>query len=205
MAKRQQKIPTIERIEKMQARDIMRLTDDTLRRLSTDAYKALASRAVSLFNKRMAQIEKKGLGEYSFARERYVTGVDFLRPLDRFSAARQVASLRNFFGAKTSTVAGIQKFLHAEESRLSELAGAKIEFASEEERKRFWSAYTEFMHQHAEYDNVKGSDRIQQYLAESTFWKTRGFNADDLNEVLEKAQKESANSVTIRARNKLRF
>lgn len=204
MAKRQQKIPTIERIEKMQARDIMRLTDDTLRRLSTDAYKALASRAVSLFNKRMAQIEKKGLGDYSFARERYVTGVDFLRPLDRFSAARQVASLRNFFGAKTSTVAGIQKFLHAEESRLSDLAGTKIEFASEEERKRFWSAYTEFMHQHAEFDNVKGSDRIQQYLAESTFWKTRGFNADDLNEVLEKAQKESTNNVTVHARRKFR-
>ena len=204
MAKRQQKIPTIERIQKMQARDIMRLTDDTLRRLSTDAYKALASRAVSLFNKRMAQIEKKGLGEYSFARERYVTGVDFLRPLDRFSAARQVASLRNFFGAKTSTAAGIQKFLHAEESRLSDLAGTKIEFASEEERKRFWSAYTEFMHQHAEFDNVKGSDRIQQYLAESTFWKTRGFNADDLNEVLEKAQKESANNVTVHARRKFR-
>lgn len=204
MAKRQQKIPTIERIQKMQARDIMRLTDDTLRRLSTDAYKALASRAVSLFNKRMAQIEKKGLGEYSFARERYVTGVDFLRPLDRFSAARQVASLRNFFGAKTSTVAGIQKFLRAEESRLSDLAGTKIEFASEEERKRFWSAYTEFMHQHAEFDNVKGSDRIQQYLAESTFWKTRGFNADDLNEVLEKAQKESANNVAVHARRKFR-
>lgn len=205
MAKRQQKMPTIERIQKMQARDIMRLTDDTLRRLSTDAYKALATRAVSLFNKRMAQIEKKGLGEYSFARERYVTGVDFLRPLDRFSAARQVASLRNFFGAKTSTAAGIQKFLRAEESRLSDLAGTKIEFASEEERKRFWSAYTEFMHQHAEFDNVKGSDRIQQYLAESTFWKTRGFNADDLNEVLEKAQKESAKNVPVRTSRKFRI
>lgn len=202
--KRQQKIPTIERIQKMQARDIMRLSDDTLRRLSTEAYKALASRAVSLFNKRIGQIEKKGLGDYSFARERYVTGIDFMTPLDRWSAARQVASMRNFFGAKTSTAAGIQKFLKAEQARLSELAGTKIEFASEEERKRFWSAYTEFMHQHAEYDNVKGSDRIQQYLAESTFWKTRGFTADDLNEVLEKAQERGLHDVTVRARRRFR-
>ncbi len=204
MAKRQQKIPTIERINKMQARDIMRLQDDTLRRLSASAYKALASRATSLFNKRIAQIEKKGLGGYAFA-QKYTSDIDFSSPTTRAAAARQVAALRNFFGAKTSTAAGIQKIIAKEEARLSDLAKTKIEFSSEDERKRFWSAYSEFMNQHPEYDNRQGSDRVQQYLAESTFWKTRGFTADDLSDLLTKAQERSARNVSIRARRKFRI
>ena len=106
--KRQQKIPTIERIQKMQARDIMRLSDDTLRRLSTEAYKALASRAVSLFNKRIGQIEKKGLGDYSFARERYVTGIDFMTPLDRWSACFEVILRYDISSGLRSAEAGIR-------------------------------------------------------------------------------------------------
>ena len=42
-------------------------------------------------------------------------------------------------------------------------------------------AYDEFMHQHAEYDNKQGSDRVQQYLAQSGFWTKRGFTADTPN------------------------
>lgn len=203
--KRQQAIPTVERIKKMQARDISRLKDETLRQLSKEAYEALATRAISLFNKRMAQIEKKGLSQYAFAQNKYIADIDLSSTPSRASAARQVAAIRNFFGAKTSTAAGIQKMLSKEESRLSNLAQTKIEFASEEERKRFWSAYQEFMNQNPEYDNMQGSDRVQQYLAESTFWKTRGFNADDLAEVLTKAKERGSRNVTVRSRRRFRF
>ena len=161
--KRQQKIPTLERISKMDARDITRLTDDTLRKLSSDAYKALADRATTLFNKRMALIQKRGLSDYAFA-SKYVP-FDTTQSADtRQQAARQIAAYRQFFTAKTSTVSGIRKVLQAEESRLSELSGTNLTFESEEQRKNFWSAYMEFMNQHAEKNTRDNSARIQRLI-----------------------------------------
>lgn len=202
--KRHQKIPTPERIARMDARDITRLTDETLRKLSADAYKALANRATTLFNKRMALIQKRGLSDYAFA-SKYIP-FDTTKPADtRQQAARQIAAYRQFFTSKTSTVGGIRKVLQAEESRLSELSGTNLTFESEEQRKNFWSAYMEFMNQHPEYDNRYASDYVQQYLAESTFWKTRGFTSEDLDLVLTKAQTKGASGLNVRTSRRTRF
>ena len=176
-----------ERIAKMSARDIMRIKDERLNTATANELKLIAERSAQLFLKRQKQIEKAGLSNFAFA-NKYLKDVGFQFSSTRNELLRDVARYRQFFGAKSSTKQGIIKVMTEQEERLSNLAGQEIKFATDEERTRFWEAYDEFMHQHAEYDNKQGSDRVQQYLAQSGFWTKRGFTADDLIDLLNKVQ-----------------
>ena len=53
---------------------------------------------------------------------------------------------------------------------------------NEDMRIRFWSAYQEFMNQNPRF--LYDSDKVQQFLGRSSFWRTRDFTADDLDELL---------------------
>lgn len=176
-----------ERIAKMSARDILRIKDERLNTATANELKLLAERSAQLFLKRQRQIEKAGLSDFAFA-NKYLKNVGFQFSSTRNEYLRDVARYRQFFRAKSSSKQGIIKVMSEQEERLSKLAGREIKFTTDEERTRFWNAYDEFMHQNSEYDNKQGSDRVQQYLAQSDFWTKRGFTAGDLIDLLNKVE-----------------
>lgn len=175
-----------ERISKMSARDILRITDDRLRKASTDELQNLVSRAQSLFGKRMHNIYKQGLGDFAYAAESKIDPLlGSKTPESRYEASHMLAMFRDFFRSKTSTVQGIKNFIKTEEARLSRYAGRDVHFETESQRKNFWSAYMEFLHTHKVFDDKVWSERIQQALGEMSFWSDREFSADDLTTLLE--------------------
>ena len=186
-----------ERIAKMSASDISRISDERLRRLNTREALELSKRVGELVWKRMAAIEKKGL-TYMAGAERYLSEKKYnfmAQPATRAQAIRDIAHGRQFFGAKSSTVKGIERILKEQDDRLSKLAGKKITFSSEQSRTDFWKAYQEFLHQHSEFDNQRDSDRIQRFLAEAGFWRTRGYDAKDLELALDYMKARNASDL----------
>lgn len=186
-----------ERIAKMSAHDISRISDERLRRLNTREAFELSKRVGELVWKRMTAIEKKGL-TYMAGAERYLSDQNYnfmAQPETRAQAIRDIAHGRQFFGAKSSTVKGIERILKEQDDRLSKLAGKKISFSSEQARTDFWKAYQEFLHQHTEFDNQRDSDRIQRFFAEAGFWRTRGYTAEDLELALEYMKARSASDL----------
>lgn len=177
-----------ERIAKMDARAISRISDERLRRLNTREAIEMATRAKTLVDKRLQGIYRAGLFEYSFAKKYMGGELMAEQKMTRSAALRTIAKARKFFEAQTSSAARIRKVISAEEGRLSQLAGRDIKFSSPEMRSRFWSAYMEFMNDNPEYNNKFDSDRVQQMLAESGFWQTRGFTSEDLETVLTKLE-----------------
>ena len=155
----------------LSALDIARLNKAQSRQLEKRYYKAAQGRLDTIY--------KKGLTSY--AAERYLgderptlsTGASTI-----YSVKHKVTILKEFLNAKSSTSAGIRKIWSTETARISHLAGNKIEFDSEEERKRFWSAYQEFMHQNPRFADE--SERVQRFLGRATFWKEKSFTAQDL-------------------------
>ena len=105
----------------------------------------------------------------------------------------EIQRMMTFFRAKTSTVEGTKAYWEEQEKRifgtidkngvLQPKENLDInEHLTEEERKRFWSAYSEFMHQHK--DKAAESNRIQQMFAQAGFWRKRGYNAEDFRKIL---------------------
>lgn len=197
-----------ERIAKMSASDISRISDERLRRLNTREAFELSKRVGELVWKRMTAIEKKGL-TYMAGAERYLSKKDYnfmAQPETRAQAIRDIAHGRQFFGAKSSTVKGIERILKEQDERLSQLAGKKITFSSEQARTDFWKAYQEFLHQHSEFDNQRDSDRIQRFLAEAGFWRTRGYDAEDLELALDYMKARNASDLaSVREQMKERY
>lgn len=174
-----------ERIEKMSAHDITRISEDRLRRATTKELFNLVNRAQSLFGKRLHAIYKANLGGFAYAANLKIDPTEMSgTPTTRYEAAHMLSMFREFFKSKTSTVQGIKKMIAKEEKRLSDLAGRDITFSSEDMRINFWSAYMEFLRTNPALDTRQNSERIQQILGEMKFWEERGFTADDLETAL---------------------
>lgn len=174
-----------ERIEKMSARDIVRISEDRLRKASKQELFNLVNRAQNLFGKRMHSIYKSGLGDFAYASQYKIDPLEAaVAPTDRYEASHLLAMFRQFFSSKTSTVKGIKDFIETEEKRLSDLAGREIKFDDADSRSRFWSFYMEFLKQFPQFDEKQNSERIQQVLGEMNFWEYRGFTAGDLIDAL---------------------
>lgn len=105
----------------------------------------------------------------------------------------EIQRMMTFFRSKTSTVEGTKAYWEEQEKRifgtvdengvLHPKQNLEIdEHLSEEERKRFWSAYSEFMHQHKSKDSE--SNRIQQAFAQAGFWRKRKYDAEDFRKIL---------------------
>lgn len=175
-----------ERISKMSARDILRISDERLRKATTSELNNLVARAQSLFGKRMHSIYKQGLGDFAYAAESKIDPLlGSKTPESRYEAGHMLAMFRSFFRSRTSTPQGIRAFIKEEESRLSSYAKRDIHFNTESQRKNFWSTYMEFLLTNKTFDEKVWSERIQQALGEMTFWSDRGFTADDLTNLLE--------------------
>lgn len=151
--------------------------------------------AIYQFKKTKESFEKAGIS--SPAMESYF-GVDKaylkINPDDtRGKYIHEIQRMMTFFRSKTSTVEGTQEYWDEQEKRifgtvdengvLQPKKNLEInEHLTEEERKRFWSAYSEFMHQY----KTKGaeSNRIQQAFAQAGFWRKRKYDAEDFRKIL---------------------
>ena len=84
-----------------------------------------------------------------------------------------------FVRAKTSTIKGAIEFWQKEESRI---LGPEADPMTEEQRKRYWSAYMEFMRKTKNVHRDE-STRIQQYLGQMAFWRESRFTSENLDEL----------------------
>lgn len=164
--------------------DLVELTPEDIGKMSKRESLTLERRLREATSRRMKSIEKAGM--HSFAFERYIG--DKLPEKATLSDSRQsiqhkIAIYHTFLEAKSSSVTGIRKVWKEQESRIFKRRGG---FNSEDERKRFWSAYNEFIHQNPRFANRYESTRVQQYLGEMSFWREGSYTADDLASLLDK-------------------
>ena len=170
--------------------DLVELTPEDIGKMSKRDTLTLERRLREAVVRRMKSIEKAGM--HSFAYERYIG--DELPEKATFSDSRQsiqhkVAVYHTFLEAKSSSVSGIRKVWKEQESRIF---GRKKGFTSEDQRKRFWSAYNEFIHQNPRFANRYDSTRVQQYLGEMSFWSDHSYTSEDLTSLLDKMDARKA-------------
>lgn len=181
--------------EKMRSDRLLSISAEELNKLTKEQLLSATKRAYELAGKRVRAIRKKHL--YSPAFEAYFRGRMPTLPIsaDRVSKLRhEFAKLHQFLSAKTSTVKGIEELKINEARRIF---GDESQVMSDEQRRRFWAAYEEFMNQNPDYLYGRESERVQQMLAEMGFWKRRSFTANDLEELLNKLGSPATNYDTL--------
>lgn len=185
-------------ISKAKLSDLVELSPETIAKMTKAETLAVTKRLHAAAERRLKVIEKHGLTSY--AENAYFQGslpVLATKEASRQKIQHQMVQLQSFLGAKTSTYTGLKKVLKAEEERIFE--GGRG-FTSDAQRERFWSAYMEFKRQSPTMFAALGSTRIQQFIGQETFWRRRGFNSDDINNLVAKAMQFNTGGVDIRAR-----
>lgn len=167
-------------ISKASLKDLLSLSAEDIGRLTKKEGISLEKRYRKAAESRLKTIEKQGLTSY--AAEAYL-GAEIPQPSNAkstiYSVKHKVTVLKEFLNAKTSTAQGIKKVFKAEETRIF---GRGKGFETEDERKRFWNAYMEFMHQNPRFYDQ--SARVQQFLGRESFWRYKDFTAEDLNRIM---------------------
>ena len=182
--------------------DLVNLNDDELARLDKKEYQELNKRFRKAASRRLNSVKKTFY--VSYAAEEYFGGQE-LPDLPPKNASRQklqhsAISLKEFLKAETSTLKGIKNVLKREEARIFGVeqkdgtykkVNKDLGFKTENERKRFWSAYMEFFNQHPEeMIGARDSTRLQQFLGRESWWRWREFTADDISALVNKMRGE---------------
>ena len=187
-------------LSKVSIKQILSLEPEEFSKLTAKESRTIEKRLRTTAQRRINTIAKHG--KYSAAQERYIP--NGLPEMSTDQSTRQLSQhnisvLREFLNAKSSTLTGIRKLTKETESRIfgKDSRGNPLRhFLNVDEEKRFWRAYTEFMHQNPSF--IFSSTRIQQFLAQETFWRTRDFTADDFDRLFNKVINDGAR-VDIRA------
>lgn len=92
-----------------------------------------------------------------------------IKDMTRNQLLMEFARYSKFFRDKTSTIEGINEVNLDQDKRIfgTDTAGKPLFRMNDEERKRYWAAYDEFIHQNLDLVTMFGSDRIQQAIAEA--------------------------------------
>ena len=176
-------------ISKMKLQDLLDLSyEDDLNKLTKKQFLTMEKRLHKVVSRRLEVIQKHGMSSEAFTR--YV-GLEIpklsTQADSRQSIQHKVAMLSNFLNAKTSSYSSLKKVYQEQERRIFGENWKKIGFKNEEQRTRFWTAYTEFKHQNpALMQGVDTSNKVLQYLGQLSFWRSREFNANDLDEIVTK-------------------
>ena len=167
--------------------DLLSLSDRDWSRLDKEQGIRIENKFRKEAERRLSIMQKHGMRSFAF--ERYF-GDELPSLSTRASSIQSVqhhlAMYRTFFESKSSSYKGAREIYKQEENRIfnRETGSRRKEFRSEEERKRFWTAYQEFLNQNPVYQYE--STRVQQFLGSESFWRKRDFNADDLSSLLKK-------------------
>ena len=182
-------------ISKMSIKALLDLDWDTIRQFDTKQSLSYEKRLRVVTEKRLKTIKK--YKEYSGAAETYFGKVGIpevsTSKSTRNEMQRKIATYKDFLESKTSSLTGLRKVRKEAEKRIfgtNKKGEPKYKFTNLEEERRFWKAYEEFMHQNSIYFNQ--SFRIQQFLGQETFWKTRDFTQSDFNSLLVKLNTEES-------------
>ena len=182
--------------------DLVNLNDDELARLDKKESQELTKRFRKAASRRLNSVKKTFY--VSYAAEEYFGGQE-LPDLPPKNASRQklqhsAISLKEFLKAETSTLKGIKNVLKREEARIFGVeqkdgtykkVNKDLGFKTENERKRFRSAYMEFVNQHPEeMIGARDSTRLQQFLGRESWWRWREFTADDISALVNKMRGE---------------
>ena len=182
-------------IAKATLKDLLSLSASDIGKLSKAQTRALEKRYYKAAQQRLDTIYRQGLTSY--AAEAYL-GAErpelSKRGASVYAVKHKATILKEFLNAQSSTAKGIKKIYKDEETRI--FGKNKVGFQSEEERRRFWQAYMEFMHQNPRFYDQ--SSRVQQFLGRESFWRERSFTANDLNSILVDMQNDEL-GVDIRA------
>ena len=173
-------------ISKMSLKQIMDFTWEDISKLNAKESRVYYNRLKKFAKQREARISKAG--EYSSALENNLPrGIPAIkRNSSRNEIQHNIASVRSFMESPTSTLTGIKTQRKVTSARIfgvDKKGRPKYTFSGVEEERRFWSAYHEFMNQNPTY--LFESNRVRQFLAQETFWKTRDFTQGDLNSLLQ--------------------
>lgn len=171
-------------ISKAKLSDLVNLTPQDIAKLTKRESLTLERRLREATERRVNTLQKQGIRSFAF--ERYLGGslpTKATSSDSRQSMQHKIAMYHTFLNAKTSSVTGVKKVWKEQEKRIFRGAPG---FKTEEERKRFWAAYEEFMHQNPRF--YYESTRIQQFLGEMSFWRKKSFTANDLSELLRKME-----------------
>ena len=183
-------------IAKASLKDLLSLSAAEIGKLTRDQSVRLEKRLYKVAKTRLDTVYKHNLSSY--AAEAYFGDVYPDKPSKTATVQatkHRVTILKEFLNAETSTYAGIKRVFKAEEKRIFGKKGDG--FQDEDERKRFWNAYMEFMHQNPRFYDQ--SARVQQFLGRESFWRNREFRASDLSKIVKKLDNESIEGVDIRA------
>ena len=182
-------------IAKAPLKDLLSLSAADIGRLTKAQSLALEKRYMKAAAGRLKTIEKQKLTSY--AAEAYL-GAEIPKASTKastiYSVKHKVTILKEFLNAKSSTAKGIKDIYKSEEQRIF---GQGKGFRSEEERKRFWQAYMEFMHQNPRFYDQ--SARVQQFLGRESFWREKSFTAEDLSRIVNNMDNDITGGVDIRA------
>lgn len=176
-------------ISKVSVKTLLSASTEDIGHMTTKESEMYAKRLQKVVKSRLKTIEK--YGKISQAAERYLPDgeapemPEFSGDLRKYRNKLQhnIAMMKTFLEAKSSTLTGIRQF---EKETAQRIFGANTrgeplyKFSSTEEANRFWSAYHEFMHQYPVWENMRyGSERVQQFLGRMTFWRSRSYTAED--------------------------
>ena len=183
-------------IAKASLKDLLSLSATEIGKLSRDQSVRLEKRLYKVAKTRLDTIYRHNISSY--AAEAYFGDVYPDKPSKTASVQatkHRVTILKEFLNAQTSTYTGIKKVFKAEENRIFGKKGDG--FQDEDERKRFWNAYMEFMHQNPRFYDQ--SARVQQFLGRESFWRNREFTASDLSRIVHNLDNDITGGVDIRA------
>ena len=182
-------------IAKAPLKDLLSLSAADIGKLTKAQSLILEKRYMKAAAGRLKTIEKQKLTSY--AAEAYL-GAEIPKASTRastiYSVKHKVTILKEFLNAKSSTAKGIKEIYKSEERRIF---GHEKGFKSEDERKRFWQAYMEFMHQNPRFYDQ--SARVQQFLGRESFWREKSFTAEDLSRIVNNLDSNITGGVDIRA------
>lgn len=173
-------------ISRMKLQDLLDLSyEDDLKNLTKKQFLALEKRLHKAATRRLEVIKKHGMSSEAFTR--YV-GLEMpklsTQEDSRQSVQHKVAMLSNFLNAKTSSYSSLKKVYQEQERRIFGENWKEIGFKNEEQRTRFWAAYSEFRHQNpALVLGADTSNKVMQYIAQESFWRTSDFTAEDLDRI----------------------
>ena len=182
-------------LSKAPLKDLLSLSAEDIGRLTKAQSITLEKRYMKAAKGRLKSIEKQNLTSY--AAEAYL-GAEIPKASTKgssiYSVKHKVTILKEFLNAKSSTVKGIKDIYRSEERRIF---GNGKGFQNEDERKRFWQAYMEFMHQNPRFYDQ--SARVQQFLGRESFWREKSFTAEDLTRIVNNLDSDITRGVDIRA------
>lgn len=182
-------------IAKAKLVDLLNMDTEDINKLTKSESLSLERRLRRETQRRMSVFQKKGYTSKAF--ERYIgSSIPLVsaKTATRQKMQHNIAMYRTFLTAKTGSYSGMKQYHKEQELRIF---GKGKGFESEEQRKRFWAAYEEFMHQNpTHYDE---SDKVQKMLGSMSFWRNKDFSASDLDSLLDRVEKKQSKGGGFRA------